>query len=388
MQGMTLNLSFRPLLLTQPSVAMTDTVVHTIDARGNVLLEVMQGYFGLSSEQMRREIVAAVDYVTEALQLRGIRYADLRAALTPQSDRQEVALFFDTLRIDDSWYGLQVQRRLLPLLNPKGSHSVLVGDLLGSGQQQHWIREQLLRNVHPGKSELVYQHSTQFYCVYLNNCSAEMVRALHEGLSEYPPYVGYADVTYASSFKTYLSLGLTNGYIKFRGTIIQPHEEDLPDDTNQNTLGYPFEKFGLRSRSISDMYYGLLLSYKIERPVVAGFVNDQLHALNAVTSNPIDVADCEIEIEDRKLEYLYAEKTGTMRRLGILGQPKGVLESLIRAKLRSNYLYNMRFRPDYSVATFNILLELEAVDTGSPVRVVSSFAYEQDRNAIRLVTLF
>jgi len=367
---------------------MADTVVHTIEARGNVMLEVLQDYFKLDDEQLRREIVTAVEYTTAALLKRGVKYRDLRAVLTPQTDRHEIALLFDTLRIDEGWYGLPVQQHLLPLLAPTGSHSILLGDLLGSNEQQPWIRSQLITHLRPSGAQFQFRHSTQFYCVYINNCSADVVRILNEGFCSFAPYVGYAEVTYSSLFKTYLSLGLANGYIKLQNTIIQPHEDDLPDDANQNTLGYPFEEEGLQCRSIPDMYFGLLLSYKIERPIFTGFESDQVLTLNAVSSLPRDIANCAIEINENKLEYLNVAKSGTLKRLGILGQPKATLEDLIRAKLRSNYLYNLHFRPDCSVATFNILLELKAVDTGFPVRVVAAFAYEQEINAIRLVTLY
>jgi hypothetical protein len=365
-----------------------DIVVHTIDSRGNTMLEVMQGYFGLTSEEMRREILSAVQNLTNSLQARGIKYADLRATLTPQADKKEIALLFDTTKINSAWYGLPIHTHLLSLLTTSGSHSILLGDLIGDNHQQSWIRQQLLAQLSPSATQFTYQHSTQFYCIYMNNCSDEMVRNLHSGFNEYAPYIGYIDVTYSSIFKTYLSMGLVGSYIKFRQYIIQGHEEDLPEDTNQNTAGFPFEEFDFRCKSVSSTYYDLLLSYKIERPVFEGFEGDQIHSLNAVTSNPIDIAKSVVEIDDRKLEYLYTKKTGTIKRLGILGQPKAVLEDLIREKLRSNYLYNMIFRPNYSVATFNILLELEAIDTGDPVRVVASFAFEEERNAIRLVTLF
>jgi len=352
------------------------------------MLEVTQSCFGLDDEQIRREIVAAVEHTTAALLNRGVKYPDLRAALTPQTDRHEIALLFDTLKIDDGWYGLPVQQHLLPLLTPTGSHSILLGDLLGSNENQPWIRSQLITHLRPSGSPFHFRHSTQFYCVYINNCSAEMVRTLNEGFRAFAPYVGFADITYSSFFKTYLSLGLASGYIKHRSTIIQPHEDDLPEDANQNTLGYPFEDAGLACRSIPSMYFGLLLSYKIERPVFAGFESDQIYALNAVSSRPEDIANCTIEIEERKFGYLNTAKAGTLKRLGVLGQPKAVLEDLIRAKLRANYLYNLRFRSDCSVATFNILLELKSIDTGLPVRFVAAFAYEQEKNTIRLVTLY
>ena len=367
---------------------MPDITVHTLESRGNGMLEVLQSYFGLTDEQLRRTIVDAVGTVTAALRSRGVDYAALRSALTPQPDRREVALFFDTLQIESGWYGRAVQQQLIPLFAPTSAHSVMLGDLLGPAERQPWIRDQLRAALTVEHRPVNFRHSTQFFCVYVNNCSDEMVQTLNDGLLPYQPYVGYADVTFSSWFKTYLSTCLTHGYLKWRGTIIQQHEDDLPDDANQNTLGYPFEDFGLTCRSVAGQYFGLLLSYKIERPVFSGDERDQLHSLNAISSRPSDIAEMQVEIEDAKFDYLCREKTGTLQRLGILGQPKATLEGLIREKLRSNYVYNMRFREDYSVSTFNMLLELEAADTGAPVRTVAAFAYEQDRNRLRLVTFF
>ena len=131
----------------------------------------------------------------------------------------------------------------------------------------------------------------------------------------------------------------------------------------------------------------MLLSYKIERPVFSS-VRDQVHSLNAISDRPVDVANCAIEIDERKYDYLKRSKSGSVRRLGIFGVPKANLEELVRRKLRSNYLYNMRFRADCSVATFNMVLELKALDTGQPVRTVAVFAYEESRDVIRLVTFY
>lgn len=367
---------------------MSDLTVHTIDSRGNVMLEVLQDHFELNNEQVRHEIVESVKAVMAALHSRGVEYAELRSALTPQANRREIALLFDTLRIPEDWYGYEVHKSLLPLLGPRSSHSVLEGDLLGSDEHQLWIRASLEAGLVPGNRPLDYKRSNQFYCVYLNNCSDEMVRTLHDGLLPLDSYAGLVDVTLSSDFKTYLSTCLVNAYLKHRQTIIQPHEDDLPDDANQNTLGYAFEDFGLACRSIGAMYFGLLLSYKIERPVFAGFERDQIHSLNAISSRPADIAKLSIEIEDSKFGYLCREKTGTLRRLGVLGKPKAALGDLIRAKLMSNYIYNMRFQEDYSVATFNILLELQAIDTGEPVRALASFEYQPDRQTIRLITFY
>jgi len=337
---------------------------------------------------VRHVILDALQHVSESLRARGVSYEGLRNALTPQIDRREIALFFDTTQIERSWYGYEVHEHIIPLFHTESSHSVLHGDLLGSNDSQKWIQSQLSSHLAGGSDRLHYQHSSQFYCVYINNCSDEMVRAFQSGLLSYAGYVGFADVTFASAFKTYLSGSLGTGYLKWRRIIVQQHEDDLPEDANQNTLAYPFEEHGYTCRSIAGIYFGLLLSYKIERPLLTGDERDRIHSLSAISSHPSEFAESTIELDERKYDYLAREKTGTLQRLGILGQPKASLEEMIRAKLRSNYLYSLRFREDYGVAMFNILLELQAIDTALPVRTLASFSFEPERNALRLVTFY
>lgn len=65
---------------------------------------------------------------------------------------------------------------------------------------------------------------------------------------------------------------------------------------------------------------------------------------------------CKIELDESKFHYLRTKKTGTLKRLGVLGAPKATLEQLIAAKLRSNYIYNMSFSSQFDVAKFDIML--------------------------------
>ena len=114
----------------------TTKPVHTIDARGNIMLEVVRDHFKVSPEQMFREIQALRHSVEEALALKGIRYDELKTALVPDRKRGEMALVFDTLAIDDGWYGMPVFRRLIPLFSRDSNHSVLAGDYIDNGAGQ------------------------------------------------------------------------------------------------------------------------------------------------------------------------------------------------------------------------------------------------------------
>lgn len=364
---------------------MTDIIVHTVEARGNVLLEFVQGYLQLGDDAVRKLIVDAVKATTRDLRSRGIEYSALGAALTPKTDRRELALIFEIARVGRPSYGRSIHDAILPLLGNDESHSVLSGDLLGDPS---YVASLLSIHLRPSGQVIAPPSGTAFYCVYINNLSVKGAERLHRGLSEYPPYLGYADTTTGSAFKTYVSTTVGAAYVQHRSNVVQAHPDDSPPSANENTLGYDFETAGFHNKSIPSVHFGLLLSYKIERPVVPGYERDQKLTLNAVTSQSMDIADCTIEIDDRKLQYLRDQKAGSLKRLGLLNSSSTELEHIIRSKLRSSYLYSLRFRADCSVASFNLLLELEFGESDEPTRAVAAFAYEPAHAAIRLITLF
>ena len=80
------------------------------------MLEVMASYFDLSDEIMRNEIWGALQTTADALNTKRVSYEKLRNALVPQRKRLEIALLFDSARIESHWYGYAVAERLIPLL--------------------------------------------------------------------------------------------------------------------------------------------------------------------------------------------------------------------------------------------------------------------------------
>lgn len=367
---------------------MTFRTIHTVEARGNFRIELLHEHFNLRDAPMRRFLWQMADELTQMLEPKGIRYPELRNALVPQVDKAEIALLFDSASIESGWYGRDVHSHILPLLNAPSSHSARHGDLLGEPRHQDWIRAVLNIHLRPSGNAFSMVTSNQIFCVYLNNVSPQLQRELHDGLMPYRAYIGYADMTYTSQFKTYLSRTLASGYLKHGRTIIQPHPDDVPPAADENTLGYPFEASGLTCRSVPDSYYGVLLSYKIECPVLPGDETDTLFSTNVISDRPTVPAQYTVEIDEAKFQYLKDNKTGTLKRLGVLGAPKATLQQLIQAKLNSNYIYSMSHSEQFNVSKFNILLELVPVDGGEPLRTLAAFEYQEKEQRVRLITMF
>lgn len=247
--------------------------IHTLNARGNVMLETIRDYFRFSPNRLLLEIQWMREQVVRILRSKGIHYKDLRAALVPDREKLEIALIFDTMKIEDNWYGYQVFERIIPLLEPRSKNSILVGDYIGKNSQQDILFEAFRDAVCPVRC-IDYQHSSQFYVVYINNLSDTAFQNLADGLIDYEAYVGCANTTYHSSFKTLLSMKLVNLCVKVGRKIIQGHEDDREDAENINISGMPFEEHGYDCISLRSDLVGALLSYKIESPVFDGFEVD------------------------------------------------------------------------------------------------------------------
>jgi hypothetical protein len=202
------------------------------------MLDLIASYFGLSDEAVRNEIWGALKITADALKSKGISYVDLRNALVPQRDRLEIALLFDSDRIDSGWYGYAVAERLIPLLPRNLLCSMPVGDLLIDDQDLGFTL--LERHVITHRPVEV-AHTSQLYCVYLNNLTPTTVNDITAGLRTWAPFVGYADVSTGSRMKDWLSATLVTDYLKAREVVINSHEDDLPESHDQNTGGWPWE---------------------------------------------------------------------------------------------------------------------------------------------------
>jgi hypothetical protein len=86
----------------------------------------------------------------------------------------------------------------------------------------------------PAVTHSDWSAAISFFCVYLNNVSPYLRRSLHDTLKDYRPYIGYADTTYASQFKAYLSQTLVPAYLKHGRIILQSHPDDEPPPENEN----------------------------------------------------------------------------------------------------------------------------------------------------------
>lgn len=361
--------------------------IHTLNARGNVMLEVMRDYFKLTPQHMQREIQGMRRTLEGTLSKKGISYSDLRSALVPDRKRREIALVFDTTAIESSWYGLDVFERIIPLLEKNSNHSILVGDYLDRPGKIEELFSIFKESVQFRRS-VEFHHPTQFYIVYINNLTDAMIHRFDEGLGDYEAYVGFADTTYGSLFKLNLSTMLVNLGIKHGSVFIQGHEPDRAETEDVNMCGYPFEESGFTCRSVSSDLEGVLLTYKIERPVFPGFEVDTEFALNAISLLPLPLDDFAVEVEEAKLAYVKNIKEGSVERAGLEEITSDELAELIKTKISASYIYNLVFLEKHNVAKFNIIIEIPSRTSLQPMRLLAAMEYKPEQKTLRLITLF
>jgi len=358
--------------------------IFTLDARDNVMLEVMRDYFKLSNPVVRREIQAMHRAMVAALASKGITYSELRPALVPQSNHHEAGFIFDSQYIESSWYGLEVARAILPFLDKRTTQSVLCGDLLGD--DQHLVFSILQESLVLARS-FEFVHSTLLYCVYLNNLSDAALRRLHTELTRFPAYVGYIPATFASRAKTYLSTTLVHSFLKNGQKVIMGHEDDRPNEENVNMAGYPFEEFGHQVLSLQSSHFDVFLGYKIERAVYDGFKVDTEMALNAVSDHVLPLEEFTVLLEDAKHAYLVSKKAGKLRKAGIADLDCEDLAALIKSKIAASYIYNLVYLKEHDVIKFNLMLEVPRHDGGYPTRLTAALEYKPQQKTLRVITL-
>lgn len=366
---------------------MNDISIYTLNARDNFFLEFTKEHFDLSEEVMHNEIMHTFNECLNTLKDKKINYSDLKPTLIPSIDSREIALVFDTLRIESSWYGLPVFDKIIPLFDKNSSHSVLVGDYIGNEDLQSTLKQEFLAEIIPA-GKIDYKHSTQFYIVYINNLTKTMVKRFDDELKKFDAYVGYFDVSNKSFIKDYLSTILVKLFIKSGKNIIQGHEEDRDNSENVNMSGYSFEESGYTCKSLQATYYDLFLSYKIERGVYTCFEADTTLSINAISSTVFDISDFNVLIEEGKFKYLLDSHAGRIKKAGMIKLTSEELENFIKEKIKSNYIYNMMFLKKHDTLKFNIIVEAEAQDTNEIVKLLVALEYIPQDKTLRLITLF
>lgn len=358
--------------------------IYTLNVRDHIMLPFMRDQFKLSSKVLNREIRGLHQETVRSLEMKGVKYSELRSALTPASDKNEAGFIFDSTAVESLFYGRDVMNQILPLLDRRSNHSVLHGDLLGNDQQ---LIYEILRDSLVLHRSFTFKHATLLFCVYINNLSKAALSKIHEALGSYPAYVGYMPATFSSRAKLYLSTTLGGAFLKHGHKVLLAHEDDRSNEEDVNISTYQFEKHNYKVLSFKSTNYSLFLTFKIERPVHSPSEDDASMAINAMSSSIIPLHHCSVLLEKAKHGYLVTEKLGKLAKSGIAHLSRDELSALIKLKINLNYIYNMTYIAEHNVMKFNVMLEVPHIGGGYPTKLTVVLEYLPNEQLVRVISL-
>jgi hypothetical protein len=365
---------------------MAGKTIFTLNARGNIFLDVTRDHYKIQSSRMF-DLIQEMFADIEAILLRkGIDYRRLKTALVPSTNRREIALIFDSTRVKGTWYGARIFEQVIPLLSKDSNHCILRGDYIGDAEHRKLLYEVFAEDVRPVR-DIEFRAPEEFFIVYINNLSDSMFQTLHTGLEQYDPYVGHADTTYASKFNVLISTMLGNVCLKHRNIVIMGHEDDRDNNEDVNVVGYAFEKNGFTVRSLQSMYYSLFLEYKIQRPVFDKYESDSEFSINSIHPRPMPLDRMKIRLDPAKHGYLTTQKADSLKRIGLLDKGADDLKAMIADRIHSNYIYNMTYDQQIGTSKFDILLEV-GPSPSERFRVMVALEYLPDDRELRVITLY
>jgi hypothetical protein len=365
-----------------PGVAFNFDVIHTLEARSNFMLDVITEHFRLDDVQVFKEIQAGIGSLRVILTNKGIAYEDLKWALIPSADKIERAFVFDWSRFQTNWFGREVMRLILPLLEKGSSRSVLVGDWTSKYRFRDLLHDSF-GDVYDGEPLDEPRAFDSLYFVYMNNLTPAAVARIDRALSGHAAYLGSLDLTYMSVMKAMLSTMLVRAFVQHRSTILQSHEDDRPAEEDVDLLHYDFASIGFGNRSVPGWLYGWFLSYKIERPILASDDSDTRFSLNALTAVPQPIAECVVELEEQKLKHLQEAKAGSMNRASFEALTAEQIATQIREKVAMNYIYSLARATDGETLKFNIMFE-----NAGKARITCALEYRPQDRRLRVITLY
>ncbi|KQQ43091.1 hypothetical protein ASF50_03600 [Nocardioides sp. Leaf307] len=291
-----------------------------------------------------------------------------------------MALLFDSRQMRDS-YGDEAARAVLPLIDRRGNHSLLSGDLIWPDLNEvlkALDREAVLWD----RPKILIPH--QIYVIYLTNLSESNFFKLTSGVIGNPGAFGYVDCTYSGATKNMLATCLGSKYVKLAGKFVTSHVDDALPDVNQNTPGWPLEDLGYSVYSINGLHFDLFLRYKIESSLSSFAFNDGHFALAAVAGIWRDPRSVPLHLDPSKLEYLSKEKSGSLIRADLAGLTAEQIAQSIQEKLSSSYIYNLVWNSEKDYSNFAAMIEFP--NNGRVTRLRAALKYENEQ--LGLVTLF
>lgn len=195
-------------------------------------------------------------------------------------------------------------------------------------------------------------------------------------------------MSFSSAIKTKIASTVSTRFIKSKSHLIicDPHATNIIDEIPSTVSDY--RELGFQSVFIHQIYFYIFLSYKIEREILVGIEKDTKFSLNMLTSDFVDLSECEIEISPEKIEYFRKAKGDNFERAGLINHSSIELGTLITKRIANNYMYNLTFIQEHDILKFDLLMEFKRNDKEQLMKMVLGMEYQPKEKKLRLITMF
>ena len=359
-------------------------MIFTINVKNNIMFEVVKCHFALSSEQLSKEVITYFNQFKKLMDNANINYLDLGNCLTPSNDKMEICLIFDTLKIENSWYGKEIFDSLLPLFDKKKTYNILYGDLLDFTDNKFPDKILDLMCETCGIIRVnEHKFTNRYFLIYINNLSKtdfEKFSNIHDII---PSYIGYANMTNSSLFKSYISNCINSGFILYKNNMICGHEPDIENISNRNMPGFSFRENGYNIVSISSDYYSIFLDYLIDSSISIWKTDKKYkELLSDIISHGCNLENFNIILTNEKLNYLITEKNIDMR----FNKPSNLKEEIIfkiASCLKNNIFYKLYFTVlQYKIIKFNVYIDIDNK------KITCGIKYNIESKNFEIITMF
>ncbi len=357
--------------------------IYSLDPKSNVLYDVIIESEGFDDDQQNQLLQGEFRLLDKALNAYGLKYTDLKGALSPPvKGRSEVVFIFDSGRQDyHAGYTLETFESIVPSLK-KYNDSVMCikfGDLIYD--YHDWPLLMMLLRLHLNEpSRLTGPIEGTCYGIYFNSLTEKMISDMDAVFRGMGHYLGYADITKLSRLKTIVAHSLPIEVILCKGNAIYP-ESETPGTTNACT--HRVLKDHYTTVLVPDGPYDFFLSYRIDSLIPDKHSTELMFA--AVHPMRGSLSDIEDATDPRKEVYLKKAKAHLTQ---VFGEDYtiGTISSFIES-LDFSHVYNVKFRSEFNAIDFDYCTSY-GVEDGMPHEVVIGMQWKLDDGTMHLTTAY
>lgn len=363
-------------------------VIYSIEARNTVLYNVLCDYYGLNAKTLQEETIGNIKTLEIALKETNTSYSDFKNTLIPSDGREyHEQLFIFRLHPDDNKIYQDIASNIIPLFNKNSRCNILMGDLVLYPYNIE-TKKLLIKSLHNTAGKRLSKNwYSDYFLVYINHIKQENIEIINNFFKNKEYYVGTADLSFESFFKSHISIAsVSTAYVKIgKNVFCADADIDFEKHSHNDNGPWDWAKYGYKIYGIQDSLFQTLLKYKIDTSAgTSQSHNDRkINTMIMISQDNQEIPIDNIKIDEKRLDYLEKHQLTLFDKIGVT---KNNLGKEIVNKIKNQAFYNIKFMPEYNIVTFNVFIEFKNKNN-TKIKLVIALKYDFELKEISLVTI-